>query len=849
MLTRREFLQRAALLSGGLGTLAAIPQSILKAMAIEPDAGTTFMDAEHVVILMQENRSFDHALGSLKGVRGFGDPRAITIPGGNPVWLQTDVRGETFAPFGLNIHESKSTWMSCLPHDRGSQVAAGNEGKHDHWLREKQSGHQDFATMPLTLGYYDRADIPFYYAFADAFTLCDHYFCSAQTCTTPNRLFLWTGTNRDPRDSNAKIRITNSQIDHGVTADWMTFPERLEDHGVSWKIYQNEIDLTTGLGSDEEAGLGNFGDNPMEYFSQFQVEFSPAHRAHQELRLATLKLQKKDLPEGAPEHEKAAAKKLEKEIEKLTARLEKFSEENFRKLPAREQNLHRRAFTTNTGDPAQRKLETLRYQDGEVAREVHVPAGDILHQFRKDVNEGTLPTVSWLVAPENFSDHPSAPWYGAWYVSEVLDILTRNPAVWKKTVFILTYDENDGYFDHMPPFVPPHPMKSDSGALSGGIDTTLEFDEHGHPIGLGYRVPMVIASPWTRGGNVCSQVFDHTSVLQFLEVFLANKAQSKIEETNISAWRRTICGDLTSAFKSCETSEQAYPPAVRRDEWVENIHRSRFHEPPANFKNLADDEISRIRQNPAQSPLLPKQEEGTRPSCALPYVLHAEGRLNRDRGSFEIVFQAGDRHSPLKPVGTPFQTYAPGKYVIADAVTPEGADPDPVYDECKRWSYAVAAGDRVPYSWPLASFENGVYRLRTYGPNGFYREYTGDRDDPRVDVVSGYGTGPDGKADGRFWIKLANTSGTAASFTVKDNAYGSEPVTRSLAAGESVTIPLDLSKSFRWYDVSVTVMGSVNFSRRYAGRVETGEAGRSDPQLSGGNPATAKREASGIEGG
>ena len=104
-----------------------------------------------------------------------------------------------------------------------------------------------------------------------------------------------------------------------------------------------------------------------------------------------------------------------------------------------------------------------------------VPKGDVLHQFRKDVGEGKLPTISWLVPSERFSDHPSSAWYGAWYLSEVLDILTKNPAVWKKTIFILTYDENDGYFDHVPPFVAPDPARPETGRVSKGIDAGLEY--------------------------------------------------------------------------------------------------------------------------------------------------------------------------------------------------------------------------------------------------------------------------------------------------------------------------------------------------------------------------------------
>src|SRR3546814_20955207 len=87
-----------------------------------------------------------------------------------------------------------------------------------------------------------------------------------------------------------------------------------------------------------------------------------------------------------------------------------------------------------------------------------------------------MPTVTWLVPPQNFSDHPSAPWYGAWYVSEVLDILTQNPERWKKTIFILTYDENDGYFDHIQPFTSPDPLDPGTGRCPEGmIDRGGEF--------------------------------------------------------------------------------------------------------------------------------------------------------------------------------------------------------------------------------------------------------------------------------------------------------------------------------------------------------------------------------------
>ena len=170
METRRDFLKKAALLMAGSGIAGALPAAIQKAFAIDPTSGSTYMDAEHVVILMQENRSFDHCFGTLRGVRGFNDPRAVTLPDGNPVWLQSNAKGETCVPFRLGLKDTKSTWMGGLDHSRNSQVAAANGGKHDRWLDAKAPGG-GYAHMPLTMGYYDREDIPFYYGLADAFTI------------------------------------------------------------------------------------------------------------------------------------------------------------------------------------------------------------------------------------------------------------------------------------------------------------------------------------------------------------------------------------------------------------------------------------------------------------------------------------------------------------------------------------------------------------------------------------------------------------------------------------------------------------------------------------------------------
>ena len=262
--SRRDFLKKAALLAAGGGAAGMLPASIQRAFAIDPAPGSTYLDAEHVVILMQENRSFDHCYGALRGVRGFNDPRAVTLPNGNPVWLQSNQAGETYAPFRLNIKDTRATWMSSLPHGWVDQTDARNDGRHDRWLDVKRSGRREYADLPLTLGFYNREDLPFYYAFADAFTICDQNFCSSLTGTMPNRLHLWTGTVRAQPSSLAKACVRNEDSDYDTAVSWRTFPERLEEHGISWKTYQNELSLPTGLTKEANAWLANYDDNPLE---------------------------------------------------------------------------------------------------------------------------------------------------------------------------------------------------------------------------------------------------------------------------------------------------------------------------------------------------------------------------------------------------------------------------------------------------------------------------------------------------------------------------------------------------------------------------------------------------------
>lgn len=831
--SRREFLRKAAVFSGA--AWAGLPAAISKAAAISSAPGSTFLDAEHVVILMQENRSFDHCFGTLRGVRGFGDPRAIELPNGNPVWLQTDKTGAGFTPFRLNLTESNATWMGSLPHSWTDQVDARNGGRCDRWLDAKRSGHPEYADMPLTMGHYTRDDIPFYHALADAFTICDQHFCSALTGTNANRLYLWSGTIREPQIKDAPARVQNSDTDYGREASWTTFPERLEAHGISWKVYQNEITLPSGLAGEEDAWLANFSDNPLEWFTQFGVRFAAGRGAYLEQQAGVLTKELDALKLGAPGDPQSVSQLAE--ISKHQAALDdiereraQWSRAKFEQLPQRDRNLHDKAFATNSGDPKYRQLETLTYQDGDAERQVQVPAGDVLHQFRQDVLNGKLPTVSWLVAPERYSDHPGSAWYGAWYLAEAINILTQDPEVWKKTIFILTYDENDGYFDHVPPFVPPHPTQPNSGLVSQGIDTSAEYvtmeqelarksksEARESSIGLGYRVPMIIASPWSRGGFVCSQVFDHTSPLQFLEKLLSHKAGREIKETNISQWRRTVCGDLTSAFRVDDGSQEAAIAFPDRVENIERIHRAQFEPLPAGFRSVSRAEMEAARAGTAQVVLTPKQEPGLRPATPLPYELEVSGKLSDHRETFTIEFVAGNELFGPRAAGAPFIVYS--------RTSPENFE---------IRNYAVAAGDRLSDSWPLTVTDNGAYHFCVYGPNGFYREFRGTRSDPAVSVrIPSRRPSADAAAGGLI-VHLAlacHDANTPCEFQITDQSYGGETRRCQLSGNKTQSAAVDLQSSHGWYDLVIKVEGHPEYLQRFAGRIENGKAGVSDPLL------------------
>jgi phospholipase C len=564
---RRSFLKLSAT------ALAALPLSLREALA-QPVKGRTgtIKDIEHVVILMQENRSFDHYFGTLRGVRGFDDPRAITLPGGKPVWYQPKTPGdvETVAPFHLDTKTTFAQGMESLDHSWKKSHALWKN--HDAWIPTKS---------PMTMGYFQRADLPFYYALADAFTICDAYHCSIFGPTNPNRLFLFTGTSglsvgnagtqvifNPPDEPNESADMANDGKNFAAYR-WTTYAERLQAAGIDWRVYQ-EFD--------------NYGDNALAYFANFRS--------------------------GAPHSP-----------------------------------LHDRGRGWVAGSNA---------QNAKASRGEH-----LVTAFADDVKHDRLPQVSWIVAPYILCEHPSAtPGYGEDFVARMLGALASNPDVFAKTVFILNYDENDGFFDHVPPLVPAiHP--------SIGLSTADTMAENylWEPVGFGPRVPLIIVSPWTRGGFVNSQLSDHTSVIRFLE------QRFGVMEPNISPWRRAVSGDLTSMFDFAQT--QGYVA-------------------PSDGHGIArvDSQAKLPAAKLAVDPALPRQEPGQRPARPLPYDFDAT------IDGITLTF----RNDGAAGAG----------FIVYSARAGEGP-----------WFYMVEPGKTLSQALPIAA----DYDLSVHGSNGYFRRF------------------------------------------------------------------------------------------------------------------------------
>jgi len=693
---RRHFLKLSLGATGAALAAGVVPSSITKALSIPASRRTgTLADVEHVVILMQENRSFDHYFGSLGGVRGFGDTRTFTLANGRSVWHQPHPGSpdDYLLPFHPDAERLGLQFIEDLPHGWNDTHAAANGGKYDGWVQAKGT---------TTMAYLTREDIPFHYALADAFTICDAYHCSMLSSTDPNRYYMWSGYVGNDGQGAGPV-LDNAEKGY----HWTTYPERLEQAGVSWKIYQ---DIGTGLDAAGSWGwtpnpyIGNYGDNSLLYFDNYR-----------------------NAQPGNPLYDKA-----------------------------------------RTGT--------------EIAR-----GQSPFALLREDVMANRLPQVSWIAAPEAYTEHPSWPAnYGAWYVDGVLDALTSNPDVWSKTALFITYDENDGFFDHIvPPYVP---ASLDQGLSTVSTEGELYAGGHGFVpgvYGLGVRVPMLVVSPWSTGGWVCSETYDHTSILRFLE------ARFGVREPNISAWRRAVCGDLTRAFDfSRHDGDTPRLPATGDYRPDQQKHDPLHPTPPAEQR-------------------MPKQETGQRPARPLAYDVDVRGRVDIAAGKYGLEFINQGKVGAFFHVFSTARTDGP-------------------------WTYTVEAGKSLADAW-TSLYSGHAYDLSVTGPNGFLRQFAGSQ--PAADQGSHAALEvhiAESELDGLLRLVIVNEGSRACIVTVNpSDDYTHQPSRRHVVLpGSRVESLWEILSSDHWYDMTVTSDHDTRFLRRLAGHRETGRPSRTDPALS-----------------
>jgi len=726
-LTRRTFIGGAAAVTGAAAVATVAPAASAQANPARRRLHGDIRDIKHVVILMQENRSFDHYFGSMKGVRGFGDRATITLPGGLPVWQQP-----TTQP-GTPITATQFPWqLSAAPpsdypaghQPPNSEVGAqgyggtphGWDDQHGAWWGGWMNGWVFSKGGLTTLGYLNRSDIPFQYALADAYTVGDAYHCSVLSATGPNRTYLWSGT-IDAQQKFSSFVAFSGGDELGEFLRWQSYPETLQAAGVSWKIYQ---------GSD------NFGDNGAEYFATF-AQFDPEQG-------------------GTP-------------------------------APGNVYYDNGVAIVPEPYDPESRNGDNLALA------------------IRNDVLAGTLPQVSWVVTNQSYSEHPDgAPDDGAYYVYQVLQALNADPDVFNSTLVIINYDENDGQFDHVPPPVAApgttdELFKEPSGGLTNlGVTQPV-------PVGLGFRVPLLLISPWTRGGWVTSEVSDHTSVIQLLEKWTTAIGTPAICP-NISAWRRSVCGDLTGAF-NFESPVFGLPQLP--------VPGPPIGDPPGGSY-----------APPAVTNQMPAQEPGTKPARALPYQPNAnlDGFTFGSNGAVTANLSFSN-NGPHVHKASHFSVYNNA----APDVTP--AD----YPARFPGQYTVEAlrgrsGQTVPGPVQIgAGSGDGQYDITVVGPNRFLRRFTGDVNAPGVNAQAEaryYEGGFD--REPRLVLSLTNRSSEAVTFTVAPNNYsGDRPRTFRVAPdGRATHVTDPLESSHGWYDLSVTISGDTSWSRRYTGHLEDG---------------------------
>lgn len=371
-------------------TRGAMPAETLgKEIPVDKD-----LPIETVVLMMQENRSFDHYFGRYPKWAKRSDVEVAPDDASNPE--------STGATPGASFPWTHAEHLCFKDTGHGWRAShrEWNDGKMNGFYEANHDPKDPLENGARAMWWYDEREIPFYYALAAQFGLADHYHCSLLGPTWPNRMFFYAGTS---------FGLTFNTFPNIAS---YTFPDKdavlldeLEKRHVDWKIY------TAGGPPGVQVAIGP----------------TLTTRFGRDVTLGTL--------------------------------------EDFK------------------ADAAAGKLPPFVYVEANALNEGKASGND---------------------------EHPeSTPQVGQKLVYDVVSALTRSPQ-WNKMAFFLTYDEHGGLYDHLPPPEACPPDNIDP-ILDKGDVTQGKFDR------LGVRVPLIVVSPYTKKGYVSHAVYDHTSVLRFVQ--------------------------------------------------------------------------------------------------------------------------------------------------------------------------------------------------------------------------------------------------------------------------------------------------------------------------------------------
>ena len=724
----------------------------------------------------------DHYAGTLRGVRGFNDRAALPLRNGLNALYQPTVNVTGGAPVlppmppGLGRQDPAGAPPFQLPFRSPLASTSAGCGAAPLMIYGPDFGSAAIGDIGMINGgrfdswhtarpigqgsaFFAREDLPWYSALWDEFVFADQSFASALSMTNPNLLHLFSGTSGWSVGTPAPLN--NDEPLPGFL--WETIGETLEAAGVSWKVYQGE---------------DNFDDNAFAWFKSFR-EAAP----------------------GSP----------------------LFDRGMFR-------------------------------------------SQDVLTAVAADVAASKLPQVSIVITRQNVSEHaPFSPALGERYTLDLLQIFKESPAVYAKTAVLIMYDEGGHsrtllrmhllfrsatharidclracsctrtltlaacfsalatggqFFDHahtpLPPLQPPHDGASTQTAGTELLEGTVTPAGGLLPVGMGFRVPLVIVSPWTRGGHVFSGVLDHVSPLLLIE------KRFNVRCPNISPWRRAVTGDMLAAFDFA-SPDFSWPamPALPSSAAVDAAFLDQCAKNPA------------PGPPPALAQVFPVQEPGTRPSRALLYTFLVSDALAASAaapGGFSIALS-------IRNAGA-----AGGAFLLLDVLN--------LVAQPAR-NFLVEAGKSLTDAPQPLRGPGARYAYSLHGPNGFVRQFAGDAAQASAAGLAAALTYDE--AAGSVVLQLSAGAGAAATFTVSDNAYGSagSPWTVPVPAGGKVAFPVAVCSATVgcWYDLSASeapTMAASGFQRRFMGRMETGRDTISDPAMAAGVSPNAGRPLTGI---